>query len=144
MANPRRMQALEAKLTAQQRSAAYLLVENELLEVGEKRTLEQIAEELNITYKTLWKWRTRNQTFIEYKNAIADDFLADKRDRVYSQLMKLIDAPQPSVKAIDLYLRRHGLLTEKQVITTDTGEGSRTNEDLAKELEELDELLNED
>lgn len=144
MANPRRIQALEAKLTAQQRSAAYLLVENELLEVGEKRTQEQLAEEIGITYKTLWKWRTRNQTFIEYKNAIADDFLADKRDRVYSQLMKLIDAPQPSVKAIDLYLRRHGLLTEKQVITTDTGEGSHTNDDILKEIEEAEALLEDE
>lgn len=144
MANPRRMKALEAKLTAQQRKAAYLLVENELLPQAEKRTQEQIAEEVGVTYKTIWKWSKRNDAFIEYKNAIADDYLASERAGVYAQLMKLIGGSQPSVKAIDLYLRRFGLLTEKQVVTTETGEGSRTDADLERELSELDELLKED
>lgn len=146
MAKSTRQQALEAKLTAQQRKAAYMLVENELRSNAdeEKLELQQIAEEVGVVSKTLWEWRTKNRTFIEYKNLIADDFLADKRDRVYSQLMKLIDAPQPSVKAIDLYLRRHGLLTDKTVIETDTGEGSRSDDDLTRELADLDELLNEE
>lgn len=144
MANPRRMKALEAKLTAQQRKAAYLLVENELLPKAERKTQEQIAQEVGVTYKTIWKWSKRNDIFIEYKNAIADDYLSSERANVYAQLLKLIDGPQPSVKAIDLYLRRFGLLTEKQVVSTETGEGSRTNEDIEKELAELDELLKDD
>lgn len=139
-----RMKQLEAKLTAQQRKAAYILVENELRETGVKRKQEDIAAEVGVVYKTIWKWRTRNRDFIEYKNAIADDFLEDKRDMVYAQLLKLITGPQPSVKAIDLFMRRHGLLTDRQVVQTDGAEGSRTNDDLAKELEELDELLKED
>jgi len=138
------MKQLEAKLTAQQRKAAYILVENELRETGVKRKQEDIAAEVGVVYKTIWKWRTRNRDFIEYKNAIADDFLEDKRDMVYAQLLKLITGPQPSVKAIDLFMRRHGLLTDRQVVQTDGAEGSRTNDDLAKELEELDELLKED
>lgn len=143
MAKSNRMQQLEAKLTAQQRKAAYMLVENELRDSGDKRSQEEIAEEIGVTYKTVWSWRTKNKTFIEYKNLIADDFLADKRDQVYGQLMKLITGSQPSVKAIDLFMRRFGLLTDKTVIEQDTGEGARTNEDLAKELEELDELLDD-
>ncbi|ASN68088.1 hypothetical protein 8F11_53 [uncultured Caudovirales phage] len=144
MANPRRMKALEAKLTAQQRKAAYLVVENELLPTKERRTKEEIATEVGVTYKTIWSWTTRNRDFIEYKNAIADDFLETEREAVYSNLMQLIKAPQPSVKAIDLYLRRFGLLTEKQIVTTDTGEGARTDADLEQELGELDELLKDD
>lgn len=144
MANPRRMKALEAKLTAQQRKAAYLVVENELLPTKERRTKEEIATEVGVTYKTIWSWSTRNRDFIEYKNAIADDFLETEREAVYSNLMQLIKAPQPSVKAIDLYLRRFGLLTEKQVVTTETGEGARTDADLERELGELDELLKDD
>ncbi len=58
--------------------------------------------------------------------------------------MKLIMGEQPSVKAIDLFMRRFGLLTEKQVITTENGEGSRTNDDLSREIAELEELLAED
>ena len=146
MAKSTRQQSLEAKLTAQQRKAAYMLVENELRsnKDEEKLELQEIAEEVGVVSKTLWEWRTKNRTFIEYKNLIADDFLADKRASVYAQLMKLIDAPQPSVKAIDLYLRRHGLLTDKTVVETDTGGGSRSNDDLARELAELDELIEED
>lgn len=145
MANSRRMKALETKLTAQQRNAAYLIVENELKDNmgGEKRTKEDIANEVGVTYKTLWSWSTKNPTFIEYKNGIADDFLAEKRDRVYARLMGLIEGPQSSVKAIDLYMRRFGLLTDKTVVETES-EGSRSNDDLARELEELDDLLKDD
>jgi hypothetical protein len=137
----RRLKLLESKLTPQQQKAAFLLVENDLRDNGEKRTLEDIAEEVGVTYKTIWSWRKTNRNFIDYKNEIADDFLAEHRAGVYGQLMKLINGSQPSVKAIDLYLKRFGLLTEKQVTVTEDGSGSRSNEDLAKELEEIDELL---
>jgi hypothetical protein len=139
----RRLKALEAKLDARKLKAAYLLVENELRETGEKRTQEEIATEVGVTSKTVWEWKTKDSVFIEYKNALADDFLAEKRAFVYGQLMKLIGGSQPSVKALDLYLRRFGLLTEKQVTVTEDGNGSRSNEDLAKELEDLDDLLND-
>jgi hypothetical protein len=139
----RRLKALEAKLDARKRLAAYLLVENELRETGEKRTQEDIAEEVGISYKSLWEWKTKDSVFIEYKNALADDFLAEKRAYVYGQLMKLIGGSQPSVKALDLYLRRFGLLTEKQITVTEDGSSSRSNEDLAQELKELDDLLDD-
>jgi len=146
MAKSTRQKALEAKLTAQQRKAAYLIVENELKDNKDETKLEyqQIAEEVGVTYKTIWEWRTKNRNFIDYKNLIADDFLSDKRAIVYGQLLKLIDGSQPSVKAIDLYLRRHGLLTDKTVIEQDNGEGARTDADLERELGELDELLKDD
>jgi hypothetical protein len=140
----KRLKALEAKLDARKRKAAYLLVENELRDTGEKRTQEDIAEEIGVTYKCLWEWKTKDQVFIEYKNALADDFLSEKRAYVYGQLMKLIGGSQPSVKALDLYLRRFGLLTEKQVISTEDNGGSRTNDDLASELADLDELLKDE
>jgi hypothetical protein len=140
-----KLKALEAKLTEQQKKAAYMLVENDLKSNKDplKLTYEQIAEEVGVVYKTLWSWRTQNRNFIAYKNEIADDFLSDKRSSVYGQLMKLIEGEQPSVKAIDLFMRRFGLLTEKQITVTEDGSGSRSNDDLAKELEELDDLLDD-
>jgi len=144
MSNPRRKKALEAKLDANHKKAVYLLVENELLPKKEQRTKEEIAQEVGVTYKTIWSWSTRNKDFIEYKNLIADEFLEGNRNRVNAQLMRLIDGEQPSVKAIDLYFRRFGLLTERKQIELDNGEGARTNDDLAKELAELDELLNDE
>lgn len=137
----KRLKALEARLDARRRKAAYLLVENELRETGDRLTQEDIAAEIGVSYKTLWEWRTKDAVFIEYKNALADDFLAEKRAYVYGQLMKLIGGSQPSVKALDLYLRRFGLLTEKQVIATEDTGGTRSNDDLAAELAELDDLL---
>lgn len=139
----KRIKELEARLTPQQIKAAFLLVENDLRDTGDKRTQEDIAEEVGVTYKTIWSWRKSNRNFIDYKNEIADDFLAEYRSGVYGQLMRLINGSQPSVKAIDLYLKRFGLLTEKQVTVTGDAGGSRSNEDLAKELDELDDLLND-
>lgn len=139
----KRIKELEARLTPQQIKAAFLLVENDLRDNGEKRTQEDIAEEVGVTYKTVWSWRKSNRNFIDYKNEIADDFLAEYRSGVYGQLMRLINGSQPSVKAIDLYLKRFGLLTEKQVTVTEDAGGSRSNEDLAKELAELDDLLDD-
>ena len=141
MTNPRRKKALEAKLDTAQKKAVFLLVENELLPKKEQRTKEEIAHEVGVTYKTIWSWSKRNKDFIEFKNLVADEYLEENRNRVNAQLMKLIDAEQPSVKAIDLYYRRFGLLTERKQIEVDNGEGSRTNDDLARELAELDELL---
>jgi hypothetical protein len=140
----RRLKTLEAKLDARKQKAAYLLVENELMEAGEKRTQEEIAEEIGVTSKTIWSWKTTDPVFIEYKNAIADDFLSEKRAFVYAQLLKTISGPQPSIKGIDVFMRRFGLLTEKQVMVTEDNSGSRSNDDLAKELEELDDLLKDE
>jgi hypothetical protein len=141
-----KLKALEAKLTEQQKKAAYMLVENDLKSNKDplKLTYEQIADEIGVSYKTIWSWRTQNRNFIAYKNEISDDFLSDKRSRVYGQLLKLIEGEQPSVKAIDLFMRRFGLLTEKQIIATEDASGSRSNDDLQKELEELDDLLKDE
>lgn len=138
-----KLKALEAKLTLQQRRAAMLCVENEMMEGVAKKSQDTLAEELGIDRVTLWRWRTQNQVFIEYMNLLADDMLSAHRSEVYSQLLKLIRGSQPSVKAIDLFMKRFGLLTEKQITETIDGNSSRSNDDLEKELAELDELLDE-
>ncbi|MBG9548525.1 phBC6A51 family helix-turn-helix protein [Cytobacillus firmus] len=139
----KKLRELESKLTVQQRKAAFLLVENDLRDNGTKRMQEDIAAEVGVHYKTLWEWRKKNRNFIEYKNEIADDFLAEYRSGVYGQMMKLINSSQPSVKAISLYLQRYGLLTQKQQIETLDANSARTNEDLEDELKDLDKLLDE-
>lgn len=139
----KKLRELESKLTVQQRKAAFLLVENDLRDTGDKVSQEDIAAEVGVHYKTLWEWRKKNRNFIEYKNEIADDFLAEYRSGVYGQMMKLINSSQPSVKAISLYLQRYGLLTQKQQIETVDPNGARTNEDLEDELKDLDKLLDE-
>jgi hypothetical protein len=137
-----RKKQLEAKLSIKQREAALLLVERELGD--ESRTLDEIAQELGMSVRGLYKWRTQNKDFIDYVNLLADEFLESKRAVVYRQMMRLIEGPQPSVKALDLYMRRHGLLTDKQVVETRDANSTNSNEDIAKEIEELDELLAEE
>jgi transposase-like protein len=135
---------LENKLTLKQREAALMLVENELQsDSDERKTQEEVAEALGVSRMALYKWRTQNKSFIEYKNMLADDFFSEKRDVVYRQLFKLITSTQPSVKAIDLYMRRHGLLTDKTVIEEVSAGSNKTAEQIAAEISELDELLNE-
>jgi hypothetical protein len=140
----KRLKELGEKLDVRQREAALALVANEMTENTEKRTQEEIAAQFGITYKTLWSWRTQNKTFIAYKNELADDFLADKRAFVYSQLLKSISGPQPSIKGIDLYLRRFGLLTDKTVVENQDGTPQRSEDAIKQQLAELDGLLDED
>lgn len=136
---------LEQKLTLKQREAALMLVENELTSDSEERkTQEELSEALGVSRMALYKWRTQNNAFIEYKNLLADDFFSEKRDIVYRQLFKLITSSQPSVKAIDLYMRRHGLLTDKTVVVDETSAGGKTDAQIAQEVAELDDLLKED
>jgi hypothetical protein len=140
-----RLKDLEAKLTEQQRKAAYMLVENDLKSNKDETKLnyEQIAEEVGVSYKTVWTWRTKNRNFIDYKNEISDDFLSEKRSKVYGQLLKLIEGEQPSVKAIDLFMRRFSLLTDKQLVETNDGNQQRSDDEIKRQLDELDDLLDD-
>lgn len=134
---------LEAKLTLQQRKAALMLVENELETEG-KKSLDEIAEEVGVSRQALYKWRTQNKAFIEYRNMLADDFFSSMRPIVYKQLMKLINGPQPSVKAMDLFFKRFALLTDKTIVEdSTTGNELRSDDAIKRELEELNELLDE-
>ncbi|WP_314588022.1 phBC6A51 family helix-turn-helix protein [Paenibacillus terrigena] len=139
-----KQKALESKLDGRQRKAALLCVERDFATEEERRTFDSIAEEIGITRKTLHQWRTQNKTFIEYVNLLADDFLAADRAFVYRQLMKTISGPQPSVKGIDLYFKRHGLITQHTVVETVDGAGGSSTDDITKDIAELDELLAEE
>lgn len=135
---------LESKLTIPQRRAALMLVENEMeTDSDNRRTQEEIAEELGITRMTLYKWRTQNRAFIDYKNALADDILSSMRPMVYRQLLKTITGPQPSIKGIDLFMRRFALLTDKTVQEVADG-GSNEDKDVEKSIAELEKLINEE
>lgn len=138
-----RRKALEARLEERQKMAALLCVEREMTDEGERKSFEEIAEEVGVSRISLYKWRTQNKTFIEYANLITDSFLESKRARVYNRMLKLIDSDQPSVKALDLYMRRFGLLTDKSVVENVESGGGRGNDDIAKDIAELDEVLAE-
>jgi hypothetical protein len=140
----KRRKALEAKLDGRQRKAALACVQREFAAEDERQGFEEIAEEAGVSRNTLYEWRTQNRAFIDYTNLLADDFLAGERAYVYRQLMRTIGGSQPSIKAIDLFFKRHGLITERQIVeTTPAGGSNGSNVDIANELAEIDELLSD-
>jgi transposase-like protein len=135
--------ALEARLDGRQIKAALLCVEREFAAEEDRKGFDEIADEIGVSRQSLFKWRTQNRAFIDYANYLADDFLSADRAFVYRQLMKTIAGSQPSVKGIDLYFKRHGLITQQVAVETKDAGATRTNDELAQELEELDELIAE-
>ncbi len=136
---------LEASLTAQKKLAALLLVEKDLSDNTEEKSHAQIAEEVGATRNTIYKWRTQDRDFMAYINLLADDFLLAHQTTVYKQHMKLISATQPSTKAIELWYRKHGMLTDKTVVEDHTANKEDSPEDIAKEAEEIaKQLLDEE
>jgi len=113
------------KLSIQQRRAAELLVDNEfglLSSDGKKLTMEQVAEMVGIAKSTLFLWK-KDPNFIAYKNILSDDQFETHREEVYKALLDLalgrVGNKVPSVKALDLYMRRFGLITDRVVIEED-------------------------
>jgi transposase-like protein len=140
----KRKSALEAKLEVRQIRGALLCVEREFAAEDERKGFDEIAEEIGVSRQSLYKWRTQNRTFIDYVNLIADEMLEAERAFVYRQLMKTISGSQPSIKGIDLYFKRHGLITNQIAVETKGADGAKTNEDISAEIAELDALLGDE
>lgn len=141
MAKSRRDQLAE-QLSVKQQKAVYMLIENEMAPTDEQKTQEQLAEELGISRKCLWEWRKKNQAFIEFKKEVAKDYLGDAVGIFTKQLISSMQGKQPSQKALDLYAKMMGFIKSEHSVEITSG-SARTNEELAKELEELDALLSE-
>ncbi|MCC3289294.1 hypothetical protein LK541_26470 [Bacillus cereus] len=62
---------------------------------------------------------------------------------MYSKVIHLILVPQPSVKAMQFYMQRFGLLTDKKVIECDLGNATRTNAEIEEHLQKLKKLPGE-
>lgn len=144
MAKSRR-DSLAESLTLQQQQAAYLLIENEMLALAEQRVLEDIATELGIERTTLYRWRTQNQAFIEFKKEIAKDYLSDAVGIFAKQLIRSMEGTNgaPSSKALDLYAKMMGFIKTEHSVEITQG-GAKTNEQLAQEVAELEAQVGEE
>ncbi|PAK55421.1 phBC6A51 family helix-turn-helix protein [Paenibacillus sp. 7541] len=141
---------LEAQLTPQQQRAAQLIVSNEWAELlnedGKKRTMKELADEIGIARSTLFEWKAQ-EAFAAYVNYLTERQLDAMRSEVYVQLMRAIRGGAngiPSVKALDLYMRRYGLLTDRTVVedTRETIETRRkTDDEIRAEIAELDAMV---
>lgn len=151
MSNTRQRKVLEAQLTPQQLRAAHLIVNNEWAELlnedGKKKTAQELADEIGIARSTFFEWKAQ-ELFGAYVNYLTDIQLSSMRSEVNVQLMRAIrGGPNgvPSVKALDLYMRRYGLLTDRTIVEdtrTHIEDKRKTDDDIRREIGELDALVN--
>lgn len=151
MSNTRQRKVLEAQITPQQLRAAHLIVNNEWAELlnadGKKKTAQELADEIGISRSTFFEWKSA-ELFGAYVNYLTDIQLSSMRSEVNTALMKAIRGGAngvPSVKALDLYFRRYGLLTDRTVVEDarqHVEEKRKTDEEIRASISELDALVN--
>lgn len=135
MSNKHAFKYDESKFLPKQREAAIALVEYEFTPKGQRKTKEQIAEDLGVSRKTLHNWDTRDANFIAYKNALSADFMDSHLALVYKKLIESIE--RGSVKGIELYLKRIGDLDTATEVTIKNGDDVSFEERKAALLERL-------
>lgn len=101
----------ESKFRPKQREAALALVEYEFMVDGQRKSKQQVADELGVTRQTLHNWDTQDANFIAYKNFLASTYMDAHLAFVYSKLIDGIE--KGSMKGIDIYLKRHGDLDRR-------------------------------
>lgn len=136
---------LKTKLTSEQRKAAELITANDFSGKKDKKTFEEIAEEVGISSRQLYTWR-QNPNFTQYMSAISDRELENYRSLADSQLIKLIQGTSnnglPSIKALELFYKLEGRLVDKSVVMTSNDSNSKmSQEDISKELDKLDKIF---
>ena len=147
----RHRRTLEAQLTPQQRKAAQLIVSNDWAEMtredGRKYTMQELADQIGIARSTLYEWKVL-EPFSAYVNYLTDRQLESMRSEVNVAIMKLVRGGTngvPSVKALDLYMRRHGLLTDRTVVEDNRStlvSKQKSEAEIREEIAKLDEMIN--
>lgn len=143
MARKSRRDQLAEQLTLQQQKAVYMLLDNEIAGNAQKKTQEEIAAEIGVDRATLYRWRTQNQAFIEFKKEVAKDYLSDAVGTFARQLIRSMEGTNgaPSQKALDLYAKMMGFIKSEHSVEI-TQNGAKSEADIERELAELDALLN--
>jgi transcriptional regulator with XRE-family HTH domain len=138
---------LRDRLTPQQQMAANMYVANEFAG-KEKKTQDELAEEIGMTRQGLHKWRTENLDFIRYQSALTEFKLESYRTLVDAKLISLIEkGPSnngiPSIKAIELFYKLNGRLVDRSEVVTVASEATPrlTREEVTKGLDELNDML---
>ncbi|GAA4867649.1 hypothetical protein GCM10023310_54250 [Paenibacillus vulneris] len=135
-------------LTVQQKKVAQLLVDNEfglLTDGGKKLPIDEVAAMGGVARSTIYEWKKKSE-FRAYMTSLAEEEFEAGRAEVYAGIMKLVrggNNSMPSVRALDLYMRRYGLLTDKHVVETaeDVRKRAISEHERALALEKLDRLL---
>jgi len=138
-----RREILEERLSADQLKAVYMLLDNELASEEDRLTQDEIAEACNVHRATLYRWRTQNQDFIDYRREVMQNYISDMSGLFLKSLRRSIIGTNgtPSMKALDLFAKIEGLVDSASKVDVNIGAGGRSNDDLEDELAELDKQL---
>lgn len=140
----------ESRFKPGQKAAAVLMVEREFLPKGERKTTQEVADEIGISRKALYNWDKKDDNFIEYKRYLSSQILDSHVAMVHAKLIETIDK-HGSIKAIELFMKRAGELADKQDITINNGSAPQDFEDrqaailarLGESMDEEDGAVNE-
>ena len=143
MSRRTRREILEERLSADQLKAVYMLLDNELAPDNERLTQDEIAEACNVNRSTLYRWRTQNQDFIDYRREVMQNYISDMSGLFLKSLRRSIEGTNgtPSMKALDLFAKIEGLVDSSSKVDVNIGAGGRSNDDLENELAELEKQL---
>lgn len=103
-------------------------------------SFEEIAEQSGISVRQLHRWRKDPN----FKQAIVEQSLENVKE-VLPNVLKAHQkkAEAGNIKAIELFYKLFGLLVEKQEIEQTVSNKDKSNEDLAKDLDELKSLIDD-
>jgi AcrR family transcriptional regulator len=124
-----------SKFSSEQLAAARLLTDPDC-----KMTYAEIAAEVGVSSKTLYRWREK-EDFADLLEELSDRIMKTFISEVDKYVMKSVK--QGSVKAMELAYKRSGKLVDKKEVTSEvdlqvTGVEGKTNDELAAELLELE------
>lgn len=143
MSRRTRREILEERLSADQLKAVYMLLDNELASDNDRLTQDEIAAKCNVNRSTLYRWRTQNQDFIDYRREVTRNYISDMSGVFLKSLRRSIEGTNgtPSMKALDLFAKVEGFVQTTNQLDVNIGAGGRSNDDLENELAELEKQL---
>jgi AcrR family transcriptional regulator len=124
-----------SKFSSEQLAAARLITDPDV-----KMTYGQIAEEVGVSERTLYRWREK-EDFVSLVEELSDRIMKTFISEVDKAVMKSVK--NGSVKAMELAYKRSGKLVDKKEVTSDVdvtvnAVGDKTNEELMAELAEME------
>ena len=133
--------AKKYQLTASQAQCAEILVFN-----VEKKSIEEIAEELGVSSRTIYRWK-KEPNFIDFKNEIAEQAMEEVVSDAYLKLQRLMaegKSEKIQLEAIKLILQNRGRLKQDHEHTVEV-KHTKSLDELEKEVLEMErDLLPED
>jgi DNA-binding MurR/RpiR family transcriptional regulator len=129
---------VKTSLNEKQRQAAQIFATNDI----HKKTVEQIAEEVGVSTRTLYRWK-QDPEFIQYQNMVAEIAMEDIIAEAYAKLKVLMregKSEKTQLEDLKLILQNRGKLVEKEVHIHDQND-KETQEERERRIIEMEREL---